>query len=708
MLKKVVWFMDNEQRFNHPAYYNNRELSWLSFNERVLQEAIDNRNPLLERIKFLAIFSSNLDEFFMVRVAGLKDQVKVGFSKPENKAGLTPKQQLEKISEKNHKLVHLQDETFQQKILPCLKKENIFLLKVEELTGLQKEFLEAYFDEQIFPVLTPMAVDAYHPFPMLLNKSINLAVTLESGADYDQQRHLAIVQVPAVLGRFIQIPSEDGKTCYILLEDIIGHFVYKLFQGYNIISVTQFRITRNADLEIHEEGARDLLQQIEKELKKRKWGAAVRLEVKAEKELDQYMVDYLLNELEIHEDDTYYISGPLDKTFLFSFYSVFAKQREDLAYEPFIPKPTSEIDPSKNIFENALEHDMLFHHPYESFQPVLDFVSEAAKDPDVLAIKQTLYRVSGESPIIKSLQLAAENGKQVTVLVELKARFDEENNVQWAKELEKSGCHVIYGMTHLKTHSKITLVVRRRNGMIERFVHLGTGNYNDQTAKIYTDHGYITTKRKFGIDATNFFNYLSGYTEKPDYHHLVVSPHDILSEFIQLIDREIEYHKKYQNGRIIAKMNSLTDKPLIMKFYEASCAGVKIELIIRGICCLKPGIKNVSENIRVTSIVGRFLEHSRIYYFHHNGEEKLYLSSADMMTRNMEKRVEILFPIFEGRLKKKIMHLLTLQLSDNTKGREQDQYGEYHYLPRRENEPEVDSQAILVSESNYITEDVAE
>ena len=700
--------MDNEQRFNHPSYYNNRELSWLSFNERVLQEAIDNRNPLLERIKFLAIFSSNLDEFFMVRVAGLKDQVKVGFTKPENKAGLTPKQQLEKIAEKNHQLVRLQDETFQKEILPSLKEENIFLLKVEELTESQKAFLESHFDEQIFPVLTPMAVDAYHPFPMLLNKSINLAVSLTAEVDDEGQRHLALVQVPSVLGRFIEIPSEDGNVCYVLLEDIIEHFVYKLFRGFKIISVTQFRITRNADLEIHEEGARDLLQQIEKELKKRKWGAAVRLEVKAEKDLDKQMVNYLLDELEIHEDDTYYISGPIDKTFLFAFYSVCSKKREDLAYEPFIPKPSSEIDPSKNIFENALDHDMLFHHPYESFQPVVDFVAEAAKDPDVLAIKQTLYRVSGDSPIINSLKLAAENGKQVTVLVELKARFDEENNVQWAKELEKSGCHVIYGMTHLKTHSKITLVVRRRNGMIERFVHLGTGNYNDQTAKIYTDHGYITTKRKFGVDATNFFNYLSGYTEKPNYHHIVVSPHDIRSEFIQLIDREIEYHKKYQNGHIIAKMNSLTDKPLIMKLYEASCAGVKIELIIRGICCLKPGIKNVSENIRVISIVGRFLEHSRIYYFHHNGEEKTYLSSADMMTRNMEKRVEILFPIFEGHLKQKVMHLLTLQLSDNMKAREQDQYGEYHYCVKQEEQPEIGSQVTLVMETNYITEEVAE
>ena len=693
----------NLETFNHPAYYNNREISWLAFNERVLHEALDKRNPLLERIKFLAIFSSNLDEFFMVRVAGLKDQVKVGFTKPENKAGMTAKQQLGKISEITHTLVDLQDRTFQEHILPALKQESINLLKMEQLTKEQKSFLENYFDEQIFPVLTPMAIDAYRPFPMLLNKSINLAVSLESNQDSDNKQQLAIVQVPSVLGRFIEVPFIDGTTSFILLEDVISFFSGKLFSGYKVVSVTQFRITRNADLEIHEEGARDLLHQIEKELKKRKWGAAVRLELKAEK-LDKRILGYLLDELEINEEDTYYISGPLDKTFLFSFYKVFASRRHDLAYEPFIPKPSSEIEGDEDIFQNALKRDMLFHHPYESFQPILDFVSDAANDPDVLAIKQTLYRVSGDSPVIEALKRAAENGKQVTVLVELKARFDEENNVQWAKELEKAGCHVIYGMTHLKTHSKITLVVRRKNGNIEQFVHLGTGNYNDQTAKTYTDFGYITTKHKFGIDATHFFNYLSGYTQKPDYHHLVVAPDDIRGEFIKLIDSEIEIHKKHGNGHIIAKMNSLTDKKLIIKLYEASTEGVKIELIIRGICCLIPGIEKVSENIRVISIVGRFLEHSRIYYFHQNGEEKIYLSSADMMTRNMEKRVEILFPIFEGRLKKKVKNFLDLELSDNMKSREQDKHGVYHYVKKGENEREMDSQAILMEESNDITE----
>lgn len=693
--------MSLENRFNYPAYYNNRELSWLAFNERVLQEAMDKRNPLLERIKFLAIFSSNLDEFFMVRVAGLKDQVKVGYMKPENKAGMTPKQQLAKISEKAHTLVNLQDEIFRKNILTALKQEDIHILKISELTSQQKNDLEHFFDEQIFPVLTPMAIDAYRPFPLLLNKSINLAVSLVNEHECDHNPQLALVQVPSVLKRFVEISYMDDKSCFVLLEDIITYFIDKLFNGYKVVSVTQFRITRNADLTIHEEGARDLLQQIEKELKKRKWGAAVRLEIKAE-QLDKQILAYLLDELEVKEEDVYYISGPIDKTFLFSFYKVFAERRDDLAYEPFIPKPSFGTYNEEDIFQHALNQDLLFHHPYDSFQPVLDFVSDAADDPDVLAIKQTLYRVSGDSPVIEALKRAAENGKQVTVLVELKARFDEENNVQWAKELEKSGCHVIYGMTHLKTHSKITLVVRRKNGAIERFVHLGTGNYNDQTAKTYTDFGYITTKRKFGIDATNFFNYLSGYTRKPDYHHLVVAPHDIRDEFIKLIDNEIKYHKKYQNGYIIAKMNSLTDKPLIMKLYEASCAGIKIELIVRGICCLKPGVEKVSENIRVISIVGRFLEHSRIYFFHHNGEEKVYLSSADLMTRNMEKRVEILFPIFEAELKQKIKSHLYLQLADNMKAREQDSGGVYHYVKKGENDPEIDSQLVLTEESMFV------
>ncbi|WP_020059334.1 RNA degradosome polyphosphate kinase [Bacillus sp. 123MFChir2] len=668
---------------NDTAYYNNRELSWLAFNERVLQEAQDDSNPLLERLKFISIFSSNLDEFFMVRAAGLKDQVKAGFNQPENKAGLTPKKQLEKISFKAHELTQVQYDTYQNVLLPALKEEGIEQLSFQDLTKEQREFIEEYFDEQIFPVLTPVAIDAYRPFPMLLNKSLNLAAILydERQTVEENRTKLGIVQVPSLLERFIFLPNEDNKQKFIFLEDVISNFTHKLFTGYTVSSVTRFRITRNADLTIHEEGARDLLKVIEKELKKRKWGAAVRLEVGTDN-LDKRVLSLLYEVLEVKDEDVYMIGGPLDLTCLFALYKKLASTYEHLSYPAFIPQPPQDLDDEEDIFEKVLEQDVLMHHPFESFHPVIDFVADAAEDPDVLAIKQTLYRVSGDSPVIQALKTAAENGKQVTVLVELKARFDEENNVQWAKELEKAGCHVIYGVSHLKTHSKITLVVRRKHGKIERFVHLGTGNYNDATAKLYTDFGYITSRKDFGIDATNFFNYLSGYTMKPHFHRISVAPFDIRQQFIELIDEEIRYHKQYENGYIIAKMNSLTDKPLIQKLYEASQAGVKIDLIVRGICCLRPQIQGVSDNIRVISVVGRYLEHSRIYYFHHNGEEKIYLSSADWMTRNMEKRVEISFPILGFDMKMRIKDVLQLILDDNVKAREQNEGGEYQYVVR--------------------------
>lgn len=691
--------VEQEESLDNPAYYNNRELSWLSFNKRVLEEAADLSNPLIERLRFIAIFSSNLDEFFMVRVAGLKDQVKADFNKPENKAGLTPKEQLKYISEYNHTLVDRQYRMFCS-LEDAFRKEGIDILSVEELTTLEQEELEAYFDDQIFPVLTPLAIDAYHPFPMLANKSLNLAVVLEDTYDPGTAKH-AIVQVPALLHRFIRI-GEDHR--YVLLEEVISHYIYKLFRGYAVRSITEFRITRNADMTIHEEGARDLLKEIEKEIKKRKWGSAVRLEVQKDK-YDSQVVNFLLNVLEIHKNDLYLQDGPLDLTFLFDFAKAIQADHEHLIYRTLIPQPPKDIHPDETVFEAALNRDIFLHHPYESFEPIVDLVEGAAEDPDVLAIKQTLYRVSGKSPIIKSLKLAAENGKQVTVLVELKARFDEEQNVQWAKELEKAGCHVIYGMHFLKTHSKITLVVRKREDRIERFVHLGTGNYNDSTAKSYTDMGIITTKRKFGIDATNFFNYLSGFTEKPVFHHISMAPFDIRADFIRYITEEIHFHQKKGNGRIIAKMNSLTDKRLIKKLYEASQAGVKIDLIVRGICCLRPGLEEVSENITVRSIVGRYLEHSRIFYFHSNGDGRIFLSSADMMTRNMEKRVELLFPIYEESVKKRIMEVLDLSLSDNVKAREQRSDGSYEYVARKPDEVLISSQMELFKLSYHVKDD---
>lgn len=694
-----------EEELNSPSYYNNRELSWLAFNERVLMEALDKRNPLLERFKFLSIFSSNLDEFFMVRVAGLQDQVKVGFSKPENKAGMSPRLQLKEIANKTHQLVDLQYETLQNTLIPALKHEGVKFLKMDELNPQDLESVERYYDEQIFPVLTPMAIDAYRPFPMLLNKSINLAVVLE---DRDEEAEIrdktAIVQVPAVISRLVQLDAKAGKERIVLLEDIIRHFIGKLFHGFAVKSASVFRITRNADMTIHEEGARDLLKEIEKELKKRKWGAAVRLEIQKDS-FDPEMLPYLMDELEVQKKDIYEIQGPLDLTLFFNFYKTMQKTHEKLTYAARISQPSPDLAFNENIFLKVMEKDLFLHHPYQSFEPVVEFISGAADDPEVLAIKQTLYRVSGDSPIIKALKRAAENGKQVTVLVELKARFDEENNVQWAKELEQAGCHVIYGMTHLKTHSKITLVVRKRAGYIERFVHLGTGNYNDQTAKIYTDMSLFTSKKEFGVDATNFFNYLSGYTEKPEFNHLSVAPFTIRHDFIQLIEDEIEFQRKHGNGRIIAKMNSLTDKTIIKKLYEASIAGVRIDLIVRGICCLRPGMKGISDHIRVISIVGRLLEHSRVYYFHHNGKEKTFLSSADMMTRNMENRIEILFPLYDKNIKGQVKHILDVSLQDNVKAREQDAHGRYHYVERKKGDPEINSQLVLYKEAYQVAED---
>lgn len=689
---------------NNPDHYNNRELSWLDFNYRVLEEALDKRNALLERFKFLSIFSSNLDEFFMVRVAGLLDQVKAGYNRPENKAGLTPKEQLSAISKLTHTLVKKQDHAYLNRLTPLLAKERVKFVSIDDVSPQWLTFLEHFFDEQIFPVLTPMAVDAYRPFPMLLNKSLNLAVVIEEKL-VEKKKHfpfdgnLVIVQVPAVINRYVELPLENDERVFVLLEEIIAKFINKLLLGYNVKSATPFRITRNADLNIHEDEAEDLLHEIEEELKKRKWGAAVRLEVQQQRS-DRQVIDYLIEELEIHKNDVYSLQAPLDLTFLFSFIKTIEATHEHLVGTSFIPQPSADLEGEGDIFQIIQQRDVLLHHPYDSFEPVIDFISQAADDKDVLAIKQTLYRVSGDSPIINSLKRAAENGKQVTVLVELKARFDEENNVQWAKELEMAGCHVIYGMTHLKTHSKITLVVRRENGGIQRYVHLGTGNYNDATAKVYTDMGLFTVNHKIGIDATNFFNFLSGYMVKPTFYYLAIAPFGIRDAFIELINEEIAYHKRFGNGKMILKMNSLSDKTLIMKLYEASIAGVKIDLIIRGICCLRPGVKGVSENITVRSIVGTFLEHTRIYGFHHNGVNKVFLSSADLMTRNMENRIEILFPILESDLKLRIHDILNLMLRDNCKAREQDSTGKYHYVKRADGEEEIDSQQILCEKAH--------
>ncbi|MEB8210064.1 RNA degradosome polyphosphate kinase [Staphylococcus succinus] len=678
-----------EKDFNLPQYYNNRELSWLDFNYRVLQEAKDKNNPLLEQLNFISIFSSNLDEFFMVRVAGLQDQVKLGYNKPENKSQLTPLQQLKQIKIKNKKNVELQYMRYNE-LVDELRQYHVEIVKPEELPESLLPQLQSEFTKDILPTLTPLGIDAYHPFPKLNNKSLNIFVDI----DTEDAINSAIVQIPSLIPRFWSL-NQGEKQYIIMVEDIITYFINDLFTGYEVLNTFTFRITRNADLTIHEDGAEDLLIEIERFLKERKSGTAVRLEVDGRHATNEDIL-WIMNQLEVQDEDVYFLNGPLDLTMLFDLVGHLSHKLNHLTYNKYVPQLPRDLG-NENIFDVALKQDIFFHHPYESFEPIVDFIREAADDPNTIAIKQTLYRVSKDSPIINSLKVAAEKGKQVTVLVELKARFDEENNVHWARMLEDAGCHVIYGMTHLKTHSKISLVVKRINNTLTSFIHLGTGNYNDKTANIYTDMGLITTDKEITEDAIKFFNYLSGYSVKPIYNKLIVAPFDIRDVFLERIECEIRAHRQHGNGHIIMKMNSLTDKDIILQLFKASCAGVKVQLIIRGICCLKPGIPGISENIEVVSIIGRFLEHSRIYYFHNNGDEKIYLSSADAMTRNMIKRVEILFPIESKSIAKRLLDYLQLQLSDNQKGRYQDQYGNYHYI--NNNASPLNSQAYLMKEA---------
>ncbi len=643
--------------------FTNRELSWLAFNKRVLSEAKDNHLPLMERLKFLSITASNLDEFFMVRVASLKDQVNAGYTKKDI-AGMTSKEQIDAILKETHKFTTAQYNTYNRSFLPSLKKNGLKIVtEFEKLTEEQADYVDNYFQKEVFPVLTPMAVDSSRPFPLIRNRSLNIGALL-----MDKKKKgtidFATVQVPSVLPRVVTIPTDvDNCTTVILLEQIIEKNIQKLFLNYRVLCQAPFRVMRNADLSIDEDEAADLLIEIEKQLKKRQWGEAIRLEV--EDNIDKRLLKTLRKEFNLSEDAIFKINGPLDLTFLMKVYDI---EGFDHLKEPkYIPQQPKMLDASRDLFEQIREHDILLHHPYETFDPVVNFVKKAASDPNVLAIKQTLYRVSSHSPIIASLAQAAENGKQVSVLVELKARFDEENNIVWAKKLEKAGCHVIYGLVGLKTHSKITLVVRKEEDEIRRYVHLGTGNYNDSTAKLYTDMGMFTSKTRYGEDATAVFNMLSGYSEPLVWNKLSLAPLWLRGKFLSLIEREKEHAKNGRPARIIAKMNSLCDPGIIEALYDASEAGVEIDLIVRGICCLRAGIKGLSEHIRVRSIVGTFLEHSRIFYFENNGNAEYYMGSADWMPRNLDKRVEILFPVEDPILQEEIYHILHIQLSDTKK-----------------------------------------
>lgn len=666
-----------------PEYFYNRELSWLKFNLRVLKEAMVKDTPLLERLKFIAISASNLDEFFMVRVAGLWSNFDSGIEK-RDASGMSVHEQLVAISQAAHEQVRTQTKSLIA-LMAEMDAVKLHFRRVKDLSELGKDWLEEYYREVVFPVLTPMAVDASRPFPFLANKTLNLAVELIKA---DGEHSMGLIQVPSVLDRIVEVEPE-GKRTFVFLEDIIASHCHDLFKGCHILDMVSFRVTRDSDLDLEEDDSVDLMKEVEESLRKRKRGAAVRLEIF--KTNNNRIKKFLEENLDVTEMEVYEINGPLDPTCFFKFIGM--KGMWPWLYEPFVPQRPLELPDDSDLFAAIRANDILLHHPYESFDPVVKLVSDAADDPQVLAIKQTLYRVSGNSPIVAALARAAENGKQVTVLVELKARFDEENNILWARRLEKAGCHVIYGLVGLKTHAKIILIVRKEDNGIKRYLHLGTGNYNDSTAKLYTDLGLMTANDEFGSDASAFFNLLSGYSEPPVWNKLVMAPLGLREKIYALIDNEIAMVRSGREGHIIAKMNSLIDQPVIQKLYEASAAGVHIDLIVRGICGLRTGIEGISDNITVRSIVGRQLEHSRIFWFANGGEEQLYLSSADWMPRNLNDRVELFFPVETEEHIRRIKALLDLYLRDNVGAHMMQSNGTYRRV-RNKLEP-VSAQSTL-------------
>ncbi|MGZ9585306.1 polyphosphate kinase 1 [Paenibacillus marinisediminis] len=636
----------------------NREWSTIAFQRRVLEEGRDKSNPLMERCKFLAISCSNMDEFFMVRAASVADQIIAEYNKA-NESGSTPQETLAGIVKLSKQLTSDQYKLYKS-LRTKLREEGINLKRPHSLTVAEKQFLRSYFIEQVFPVLTPMVVDQSRPFPLIQNRSLNIGLVIQDPKDGEIV--FGTVAVPEVLSRLVELPSAGTKQEFVLLEDVIKLHMDELFSGYDIQEMSAYRITRNADLDLDEDAAEDLLKEIEQSLKMRRWGNVIRLEV--EHETSEELIRMITQEGEDEpEAGIYEVDGPLDLTFLFKV--AMLPGYDHLRDKPF--KSSLPIAPDEDLLAWIREDDRLLHHPFDSFKVVVDLIKRAAKDPDVLAIKQTLYRVSGNSPIIAALIEAAENKKQVTVLVEIKARFDEENNIHWAKRLEQAGCHVIYGLVGLKTHLKLMLIVRREEGRINRYVHLGTGNYNDVTANLYTDMGLLTVNPQIGSDASTIFNMLSGYSVPSSLNKCSIAPLFLRKRIEQLIEAEIDAASKGNAGRIIIKINALVDLKLIQLLYKASKAGVKIELIVRSICCLRPGVKGLSDNITVKSIVGRFLEHTRIFYFYHGGKELVYLSSADWMPRNLDRRVEALFPVEHTDLKQYIVQTLNLYLQDNAK-----------------------------------------
>ena len=698
-------------------WYLSRELSWLEFNRRVLHEALDERTPLLERLKFLAIFSSNLDEYFMVRVAVTKQQIEADVRK-RTPDGRTPTQQLKDISQRLRPMIAQMHGFFQSELRPQMLNKGICLLDYADLTSEQSAYLDKYFNEQVFPVLTPLAVDSGHPFPYISNLSLNLAVEVQDQTSIEP--HFARVKVPKVLPRFVQLPESFGAACIsedseqndpsdarpcrwlgVPMEQIIAHNIAALFPGMQVNNCYTFRITRNADLSVEEDEADDLMLAIEHELRKRRLGGSVvRMELEAGMTLT--MRATLMNELNIQEEDTYEIEGPIGLTDLMSFMSLPLAKLKDPRWSPVTPGSWKAVPHAEgeSVFSLIRRRDRLVHHPYHAFSgTVQEFITQAASDSNVLAIKMTLYRTSGDSPIVNALIKAAENGKQVVALVELKARFDEENNINWARTLERSGVHVVYGLMNLKTHTKVALVVRREKDMIRRYVHIGTGNYNPKTAKLYTDLGLLSCRPELGTDLTDLFNYLTGYSRQQAYQKLLIAPVSLRGRMTDFIRKEAKLAKDGKQGRIIVKMNALVDASIIQELYEASQAGVEIDLIIRGICCLRPGIPGVSENIRVTSIIGRFLEHSRVFYFHNGGSDRYYIGSADWMPRNLDRRVEALVPIEDPTIRQELDSILEICLKDNRQAWEMQPDGTYIQRHPQQGEPARSTQKILMEQA---------
>jgi len=686
--------------FFDPGYYINRELSWIYFNQRVLEEALrPELHPLLERVKFISIFSSNLDEYFMIRVAGIEDQYDAGVQE-RTVDGYTPAEQLEKIRRMVIQQLKLRNDCLHNDLMPAMQREGIEILRVSELPNTQKKSLRAYFHREIFPVLTPLAFDTGHPFPFMSNLSLNLAIELEDESTL--ARKFARVKVPSILPRLILLNNIEGfpgsgHNCsviqFIWLEDLIENNLGELFPKMRIIKSHLFRVIRNADIEIEEDEAGDLLETIEQGILSRRYGKVVRLDITPDMPLG--IRKLLMKNLDVTQRNVYEIDGVLGMGALLDLLKI---DRPELKDDPFVPNNPIEEEYGQNIFRAISTKDHLLYHPYDSFQPVVDLISKAAADPDVLSIKQTLYRVGSNAPVVKALMRAAEAGKQVAVLVELKARFDEENNIVWARALEDVGVHVCYGLPGLKIHAKLTMIVRRDQQKLKHYLHLGTGNYNPATGKIYTDYSLFTTNEALANDVAELFNALTGYSKHTGYLKLLVSPINTRKRVIEMIERESAWSQKSENGRIIMKMNALVDAKTIRALYKASRKGVKIELIVRGVCCLKPGIPDVSENIRVISVIGRFLEHSRAYYFHNGGDPELYLGSADIMPRNLDERIETLFPVFDNACISRVKSDLDLIISDNVKAWIMNPEETYSMI---ESEiPAINSQTLFLSRSS--------